>query len=189
MVLGDVNGDGIDDIVTANFNSDNVSVLRGNGNGTFQAAQNFAAGNDARSARLGDVNGDGIDDIVTANLYSAHVSVLHGNGDGTFQAPQNFATGEFPYSVVLGDVNGDGIDDIVTANRFRRSDGDDTSVSVLRGNGDGTFQSAQNFLAGNGPSSVVLGDVNGDGVDDIVTTNFASDNVSVLQGNPGLSKN
>jgi predicted outer membrane repeat protein len=189
VVLGDVNGDGIDDIVTANFNSDNVSVLRGNGNGTFQAAQNFAAGNDARSARLGDVNGDGIDDIVTANLYSAHVSVLHGNGDGTFQAPQNFATGEFPYSVVLGDVNGDGIDDIVTANRFRRSDGDDTSVSVLRGNGDGTFQSAQNFLAGNGPSSVVLGDVNGDGVDDIVTTNFASDNVSVLQGNPGLSKN
>ncbi|MBI1314193.1 S8 family serine peptidase [bacterium] len=177
VVLGDVNGDGIDDIVTTNARSDNVSVLRGNGDGTFQPVQTFSAGNGPDSLVLGDVNGDGIDDIVTANAYSDNVSVLRGNGDGTFQSVQNFSAGNGPYSLVLGDVNGDGLTDIITANRF--SD----NVSVLRGNGDATFQRAQDFAAGNEPVSVVLGDVNGDGIGDIVTANVDGDNLSVLTSN------
>jgi hypothetical protein len=176
VVLGDVNGDGIADIVTANAVSDNVSVLTGKGDGTFNAKTDFAAGDGPFSVVLGDVNGDGIADIVTANLNSDNVSVLTGNGDGTFNAKTDFTAGDGPRSVVLGDVNGDGIDDIVTANLLS------VNVSVLTGKGDGTFNAKTDFAAGNRPASAVLGDVNGDGIDDIVTANAVSDNVSVLTG-------
>ncbi len=177
LALGDVDGDGIDDIVTANFFGNDVSVLRGNDNGTFKLQQKFATGAGPSSVVLGDVNGDDIEDIVTANKGSDNVSVLIGNGDGLFQTPQNFTTDDGPRSVVLGDVNGDGIDDIVTANYL--SD----NVSVLRGNGNGTFQAPQNFAVGDFPRSVVLSDVSGDGIDDIVTANHSSYDVSVLRGN------
>ncbi|NQV26965.1 MAG: VCBS repeat-containing protein, partial [Rhodopirellula sp.] len=178
VVLGDVNGDGFDDIVTANSYGDDVSVLRGNGDGTFRTSENFATGDSPQSVVLSDVNGDGFDDIITANnRYSGNVSVLRGNGDGTFQAAQNVATGGTPWFAIVGDVNGDGFKDIITANY-----GSD-NVSVLRGVGDGTFQAAQIFSAGDGPVYVALGDVNGDGFDDIVTGNRNADSVSVLRGN------
>ena len=106
--LGDVNGDGKLDIITANFRSKNASVLLGNGNGTFQAPATFGAGNNPYCVALGDVNGDGRLDLIIANFRSANASVLLGNGNGTFQAQATFATGTAPYSVALGDVNGDG---------------------------------------------------------------------------------
>ena len=93
MTLGDVNGDSILDIVTANAGSNNVSVLLGNGDGTFGAQVTFATGTFTVSVILGDVNGDGILDIITANQSSNNVSVLLGNGDGTFQTKATFATG------------------------------------------------------------------------------------------------
>ncbi len=137
VTLGDVNGDGRLDIVTANRNSNNASVLLGNGNGTFQTQQTFATGTSPHSVTLGDVNGDGKLDIVTANYGSNTASVLLGNGNGTFQAQQTFATGTNPRSVTLGDVNGDGSLDIVTANYSSNT------ASVLLGNGNGTFQGQQ----------------------------------------------
>jgi hypothetical protein len=90
-------------------------VLLGNGNGTFQAAQNFAAASNSFSLSLGDVNGDGSLDLAVTTAFSS-VSVLLGNGNGTFQAAQNFATGSSPNSVSVGDVNGDGSLDLVVAN-------------------------------------------------------------------------
>ena len=93
MAVGDVNGDGKPDIVVANDDSNTVSVLLGNGNGTFQAQQTFATGTDPSSVAVGDVNGDGKPDLVVANDGSNTVSVLLGNGNGTFQAQQTFATG------------------------------------------------------------------------------------------------
>ena len=177
VVLADVNGDGFQDIVTANHYSGNVSVLTGNGDGTFNAKRDVAEGVGATSVVLGDVNGDGINDIVTANGLGDRVNVLTGNGDGTFAPPVDFAAGDGPQSVVLGDMNGDGIEDIVTAN----SNSD--NVSVLIGNGDGTFNDQQLISTGYRPVSVVLGDVNGDGFGDIVTANNYSGNVSILAGN------
>ena len=85
-------GDGKADIVVANIGSNTVSVLLGNGNGTFQAQQTFATGNDPISVAVGDVTGDGKADIVVANAGSNTVSALLGNGNGTFQAQQTFAT-------------------------------------------------------------------------------------------------
>jgi len=179
VTLGDVNGDGKLDMITADFNSANVSVLLGNGDGTFQGQQTFATGTQPFAVRLGDVNGDGSLDIITANKGSNNASVLLGNGDGTFAAQATFATGTSPRSVALGDVNGDGTLDIITANQGS------SNVSVLLGTGDGTFATQGTFGAQNagGAYAVTLGDVNGDGKLDIVTANRSANGVSVLLGN------
>ena len=94
--MGDFNGDGRPDLAVANFNSGNVSVLLGNGNGTFQAAQNFTAGSYSYSVVAGDFNGDGRPDLAVANFWSNRGSVLLGNGNGTFQDAQSFGTGIAP---------------------------------------------------------------------------------------------
>jgi hypothetical protein len=146
-------------------------VLLGNGDGTFQPAQNFASGSPF-SVAVGDFNGDGKPDLALANPASSSVSVLPGNGDGTFQAAQNFGVGTYPRSVVVGDFNGDGKPDLATAN------GLGATASVLLGNGDGTFQAAQNFPAGPGPYSVAVGDFNGDGKPDLAVADLSA--VSVL---------
>ena len=88
-----MNGDGRPDLLVANFGSNNVSVLLGNGNGTFQAQATFAAGSGPFSVAVGDVNGDGRPDLLVANHSSNNVSVLLGNGNGTFQAQATFAAG------------------------------------------------------------------------------------------------
>src|SRR5229473_1795573 len=99
VVVGDFNGDGVQDLATANIASNNVSVLLGNGNGTFQAAVNFPTATAPRSVAVGDFNGDGVQDLAVANTVSNNVSVLLGNGDGTFQTARNFGADYNPLSV------------------------------------------------------------------------------------------
>jgi len=94
-----------------------VSVLLGNGDGTFQDAVSFAVGDGPYSVAVGDFDGDAVPDLVTANEWSHDVSVLLGNGDGTFQAAASFVAGDRPYSVAVGDFDGDAFPDLVTANR------------------------------------------------------------------------
>ena len=96
--------------MVANQDGNNVSVLLGNGDGTFQAAVNYAAGRTS-SVAVADFNGDGIPDFAVANAV-ATCSVLLGNGDGTFQAAVNYAAGPAPYCVAVGDFNRDGEADL-----------------------------------------------------------------------------
>ena len=177
VVVADVNGDGIPDLVTANnFNGD-VSVLLGNGGGTFQPEQTFAAAGDGNSVAVSDVNGDGHLDLVIANRGANNVSVLLGNGNGTFQNQRTSATGRYPNSVAIADLNGDGQRDLVIANQGYNT------VSMLLGNGNGTFQGQQTFATGRYPNSVAVSDLNGDGNLDLAVANGNSNNLSVLLGN------
>src|SRR3989442_1694874 len=131
---------------------------------------------------VGDFNGDGRPDLAAANLGDNFVSVLLGNGDGAFQEAPTFGSGPDPYSMFMADVNSDGKLDLAVANNGSYPSYAST-VSVLLGNGDGTFQPAQTFGAGSGAVSVAVGDVNGDGRPDLAVANNYSNDVSVLLGN------
>ena len=175
--LGDLNGDGKLDAVTANTGGPSVSVLLGNGAGGFTAAGVFSVGVFPEFVALGDLNVDGKLDIVTANYFGNSVSVLLGNGGGGFAPAENFSVGEHPRSVALGDVNGDGKLDAVTAN----SGGN--SVTVLLGNGAGGLAVTGVFSVGGRPHSAALGDLNGDGKLDLVVSEDLAPSVAVLLGN------
>jgi len=184
VAVGDFNGDGKPDLAVSNFGSSTVSVFLGNGDGSFQAAQNFAVGIQPLTVAIGDFNGDGKLDLALGSQNN--VSVLLGNGDGTFQTAQNFATGGYSASLAVGDFNGDGKLDLAVANLYVTNNADTGNVVVLLGNGDGTFQTAQNYALGNlFPGSVAVGDFNGDGKLDVAVadTEFTHGTVSVLLGN------
>jgi hypothetical protein len=177
VVSADFNGDSKLDLAVANLFSNNVSVLLGNGDGTFGTTQNFAAGGGPGHLINADFNGDSKTDLAVANLFSDNVSVLLGNGDGTFAAAQNFAAGDFPLSVTSADYNGDSKLDLAVANR------DSDNISVLLGRGDGTFAAAVNYATGDGPASVTGADFNGDSKLDLAAANGNRASVSVHLGN------
>jgi photosystem II stability/assembly factor-like uncharacterized protein len=179
VAVGDFNLDGKPDLVTANSSSDNVSVLLGNGSGSFGAATDFPAGDNPSSVAVGDFNLDGKPDLVTANGNSTNVSVLLGDGSGGFGAATDFPIGANPYSVVVGDFNLDGKPDLAASVATFGFD----SVSVLLGNGSGSFGAAVNYSVGDDALSVVVGDFNLDGKPDLAASNRMSHNVSVLLGN------
>jgi hypothetical protein len=188
VVVGDFNGDGWLDLVTANGLSNNVSVLLGNGNGTFQPARQFAAGPGPYHIVAADFNDDGCLDVAVANEGSfgefddGSASLLLGNGDGTFQAARNFA-GDQPLAVAAADVNRDGRVDLLAANAGTFPDYRNSHVIVLLGNGDGTFQAPHHVPTGIYPTSLAVHDFNGDGRLDFAVPNKGSDCVSVHLGN------
>ena len=175
--LVDLNGDGKLDLVVENSGSNTVSVLLGNGDGTFKPAVNYATGTTPWSLAVGDVNGDGKVDIVTDNSGASTASVLLNKGDGTFNAHVDYPTGSAPECLRLGDVNNDHKLDIVAANSTANA------VSVLLGNGNGTFAAKTDFNTSTHPTPIDLGDINNDHKLDLVTANYNSNNVSVLTGN------
>jgi hypothetical protein len=173
-----VNGDGKADLITPSLAYHAVSVLQGNGDGTFRPAQTFAVGGGPFGVAAADLNSDGKLDLVAVSPNYPNLgilSVLLGNGDGTFKAPVTYPLGSTPEFLALADLNGDGRIDIVVSNR------DSGTVSVLLGNGDGTFQPQTTWIAGPDPYSVAVADVNGDGKPDLVVANGSD--VSVLLGN------
>ncbi len=184
-VVADFNGDGKSDLAVANNNSDNVSILLGNGTGSFGAATNFAVGTYPTSVAVGDFNGDGKLDLVVTNFGSDNVSILLGNGDGTFGAATNYALAVEmnPTSVVVGDFNGDGKLDLAVTLSFGFSNTTPGFVSILLGTGTGLFGAAANYAVGGAPRSVAAGDFNGDGNLDLTVANSLSDNISILLGN------
>ena len=182
VAVADFNADRILDIVTANTgtaSNGTVSVLLGNGDGTFLPAKDYATGDGSVSVAVGDFNGDGKADLATANAYSSSVSVLLGNGHGSFGAAQKYVVGAQPWAVAVADFNGDGKADLMTADIGAHA-GDVSVVSMLLGNGDGTFQRVRDYAAAISPLSVALADFNGDGLPDVAVTNYYSSEVSVL---------
>src|SRR5436309_901487 len=131
VAIGDLNGDGKADLATANCHSNTVSVLLGNGDGSFRAHTDFETGSYPYSVAMGDLNGDGKPDLAVANTGSRSVSVLLGNGDGTFGARTDFGTWTDPYSVAIGDLNGDGKSDLSVGNAADLANCDGAVGAVL----------------------------------------------------------
>ena len=180
VALGDLDGDGDLDACVGNQGSGNVSVLLNQGNGTFlpSTQPTFPAGDSPQSVTLGDLDGDGDLDVCTTHFFLNIISVHLNQGGGTFlpSTPPTFAVGNGPRSVTLGDLDGDGDLDACVANASSNN------VSVLLNLGGGTFAptSPPTFAVGNFPGSVTIGDLDGDGDLDAMTSNVGSNNVSVL---------
>jgi hypothetical protein len=160
--------------------------LLGNGDGTFQAAENYDVGGNPDSVAVGDFTGNGKLDLAVANFLSNTVSILLGNGDGTFQSASSYSVGFGPDAVAVGNFNRDGHLDLAVANQgfFSTSGGNilpgPGTVSVLLGNGDGTFQPAHNYAVGAEPSAVAVGAFTGSGFSDLAVTTIGG--VTVLLG-------
>jgi hypothetical protein len=180
----DLNGDGAPDVVTANAQGNDASVLINDGAGGFAPAVSHPVDFSPTGIASGDLNGDGNADIVSANLGGGTVSVLLGDGAGGFAPAANFGVGgsfESPYAVALADANGDGNLDIATAN----TNISNSSISFLAGDGTGGFADAVLYSAGVDaaqPQGVAFADVTGDGNADIVTANLGGNNLSLLAG-------
>lgn len=180
LAVGDFNGDGRPDIVTANGDN-SVSVYLGNGDGTFQAAKTSPTTDDCSFVAVGNFNGDRNLDIVI--IDGPYVSVLLGNGDGTFQAPIDNDSFLGAQWLAVGDFNNDHRADVAAAGFF----GGSQNVGVLLGNGDGTLQSSLNYPLVHAPYSIALADLNHDGdLDAVVGDTFGYLTVLLGDGSGGF---
>jgi hypothetical protein len=178
VALSDLAGTGNLDLVVANGGTtgdDTVSVLRGNGDGAFQAPVNYHVDYNPKGLSVADLNGDGKLDIVSVNEDGSDVSVMLGNGDGTFQNAVSYKTGGTPRSIAVGDLTGTGKLDIVVAGYL------DYGADVLLGNGDGSFQAPVHYDLNSYTDAVALGDLTGTGKLDLLAGTQSS--VKVLPGN------
>ena len=172
-VVGDVNGDGVPDVVFTNENSFGLAVLIGRGDASF--APRVIYGQGLSLPAIADVDRDGHADLLAVSFaVSGGVSLLRGNGDGTFQAPVTVAAGGFG-ALAVGDVTGDGVPDLVVGTM---------DVEVCTGHVDGTFDPPIAITTGGttGVAAIALGDVDGDGATDIVAAAGAGVRVSFGDG-------
>ena len=186
-VVADFNGDGIPDIATPNasFSSGTMSVLIGNGDGTFKTPVTYPTGIFAAVINTGDFNNDGILDIAVTCQYDSSfnegvINVFLGNGDGTFQPQIALTIPGYSEATVVADYNRDGILDIASLQYYPNQ------FSVAFGNGDGTFQTPVNYTINSSPFSpyaIAGGDFNGDGAADIVEANASDGTIGVFLNN------
>ncbi len=173
LAADDLDGDSHVDLVKSNFYDDSVAVFLGNGDGSFQAAVDYPAGDGPRSVTIGDGDGDGVPDLLLAERTSDTVLALRGNGDGTFQPVVTFPAGDDPVRAEFTDLNGDSIPDLVMANY--------NSIWVRLGNGGGTFQPADQYATSNALLSLIIEDFNGDQVPDMAVS-FGYSDSRIYQG-------
>src|SRR6185295_14846347 len=177
----DLNGDGRPDL--AGLAATGAAVLIGNGDGTFQPIVTYPVFSWSQALAAGDFNGDGhVDLMVTINDINIGLSLLIGRGDGTFDAAVHFPNTSRLDSPAIAatDLDNDGKLDVVVGHQIACYTAPcvvGRSITVMRGNGDGTFQPAREITVGSGTSMIAVGDFNRDGIKDLA---LASDSSRVL---------
>ena len=201
IATGDFNNDGRLDLATDSWGNDQVEVLFGDSLNLFKRTGMFfkVGKRPYQRLRAADINDDGIDDIVTTNTEGNNATILLANGKGGFDeaAGSPFACGDAPFSIAIGDVNADGKPDLAIVNspaNMGEGKGKNGMTVLLSGStGKFTTMKGSPFEAGKIPNRIAIGDVNGDGVNDIVTSDndsnkiylfLMSKNGSVLSSSP-----
>lgn len=174
----DFNNDGKLDFIVSYFDGGKIGVFLGDGKGNFVIKAVYPTGAGPYNPTLGDFNSDGKIDVATGNYYDNNTSVFLGKGDGTFVLAHTLSTGanSQPYSIDTGDLNNDKILDLAVSNAGTNN------VGVLLGIGNGDFKRVQTISTGanSAPYTVAIGDFNNDGLQDLVTANNGTGDLTVL---------
>jgi hypothetical protein len=183
-IIADFNGDGNQDVAVATMSG--VSVLLGDGTGNLGVPKNVVDASLPEALVAADFNEDGKIDVAAANFISNTVSILLGDGKGNLVRGANLTVGRAPLGIAVGDLNHDGHQDLAVANSNQGGGNpgpNGNTVSILRGTGKGTFQTAINVAVAKGPIGITIADPNKDNNPDVVVTNSLTDQVSLLLGN------
>lgn len=180
LALGDIDKDGILDLVVTDSQNYNVLIFSGAGDGTFSQTLTLNTADLSRpySVVIVDLNKDSNLDVLVSNIGTGDISVFLNDGTGNFGAESTYATDAAPYRLITADFNRDGNIDAATSNLFGNS------ISILLGNGDGTFAAQRSIFMGNNsaPFGIMSGHFNNDTILDLVVANSQLDNISILTG-------
>jgi Flp pilus assembly secretin CpaC len=170
------------DIAVTDSANNNVAILRGNGDGTFAAPVTYPTGKTPVALLTGNFNAGGYLDLAVVNQADNTMSILLGEAGGTFAAKTDYPVDVAPVAIASADFTGDGVLDLAVANHGNSSGTGGNTVSILLGNGDGTFKSKTDFATGNGPAGITTANFTTDGHVDLAVTNQTDNTVSILLG-------